>query len=65
MNMGVVYMGIHIWRHLKEELAWATIYVKSFVDFVDDHSIMKLFLRNYLYTRRVVGCERIHYENFL
>ena len=23
-------LGIHIWRHLKEELAWATIYVKSF-----------------------------------
>ena len=38
MNMGVVYMGIHILRRLKEELAWATIYIKSFVDFVDDYA---------------------------
>ena len=65
MNMDVVYMGIHILRRLKEELAWATIYIKSFVDFVDDHSIMKLFLQSYLCTRRVIGCERTHYENFL
>ena len=22
--MGMVYMGVHVLRHLKEELAWAT-----------------------------------------
>ena len=37
---------------------------KSFVDFVDDHLIIKVFLRNYLCTKCAVRCENIHYKTF-
>ena len=44
------------------------VYIKfqnrSFVDFVDIHSIMKPFLQSYLCIRYVVGCKRIHYKAF-
>ena len=56
----------------------ATVYVKlhdaevskrksySYVDFEDDHSITKLFLRNYIYVQymHVIRCKRIYYETF-
>ena len=38
---------------------------KSFADFIDDHSVTKLFLQNHLCTRRIGCCERVHYENII
>ena len=38
---------------------------KSSIDFVDNYSITKLFLQNYLCTRHIIRCKRMHYKTFL
>ena len=52
------------WHHGHPLLVDIVLKQKSFVDFVDDHSIIKLFHQNYLCTRHVIHCERIYYETF-
>ena len=37
---------------------------ESFVYFIDEYSVTKLFLQYYLCTRHVICCERMQYETY-